>query len=350
MAVGDGPCQCNAGYRTVDEACKACDIGTFKNIFGNTSVATEECELVEKFSVETGLTNPSCCKCRDNSTTLTVGTNKSSDCLCQAGFGGSECNTCSIGKYKTTISMHECVSCPPGATTLHTVAAAESDCVAASGHYGNITAGLVPYSAGSYAPSPDMQCCLLCASGVPGPVGYQSNMQCGCNQLGYKQIEHVKTYEITVLQFAFYVNCERRPVLKLYSPGIYLFSQTDESNDGHQLAFKDATGVEYFTGVVSKGVPGRQGSQTVIMISNTDTGILHYYCVVHGNFMGNMLRITDEVICTCQAGYSRSLTQGFVSGAQKTITVLEVICQHNCVRTHHSPSKAVKIRQTVCLL
>ena len=62
------------------------------------------------------------------------------------------------------------------------------------------------------------------------------------------------------------------------------------------MAFKDATGVEYFTGVVTKGVPGRQGAKTVLTISNTDTRILHYYCVVHGNFMGNMLTITDEVI------------------------------------------------------
>jgi hypothetical protein len=49
VAVGDGSCQCNTGYRIVIEACKACEVGSFKNIFGNTSLATEECEVVEKF-------------------------------------------------------------------------------------------------------------------------------------------------------------------------------------------------------------------------------------------------------------------------------------------------------------
>ena len=181
--------------------------------------------MVEKFSPQRGFTNPSCCKCRQNRTTLTVGTNHSSDCLCQPGFGGSECNACSIGKYKTTVSMHECVSCPPGATTLHAGSAAESECVAVSGHYGNGTAGFAPCVSGSYDPSPAMQHCLLCAAGVTGPVVSQSNTECGCNQLGFKQIEHVKTYTITVSQFSFHVNGKRRPVLKLYSPGIYLFTQ-----------------------------------------------------------------------------------------------------------------------------
>jgi hypothetical protein len=115
---------------------------------------------------------------------LTVGANHSSNCLCQSGFGGSEYNACSIGKYKTTVSMHECVSCPPGVTTLHPGSAAESDCVVASGHYGNGTAGFLPCPAGSYAPSPSMQHCLLCAAGATGPEGAQSNAECGCNQLG----------------------------------------------------------------------------------------------------------------------------------------------------------------------
>jgi hypothetical protein len=80
--------------------------------------------------------------------------------------------------------MHECVSCPPGATTLHAGSAAESDCVASSGHYVNGTAGFLLCPAGSYDPSPAMQHCLLCAAGATGPVVVQSNVECGCNQLG----------------------------------------------------------------------------------------------------------------------------------------------------------------------
>jgi hypothetical protein len=159
----DNSCQCNAGYKQLDNACTACEIGAFKNIFGNTSVATDDCELVEKFSPALGITKPSCCKCPENRTTLIVASNQSSDCLCQIGFGGSDCNACTHGKYKSNVSMHECVSCAFGATTMSTASTAVSDCVAAPGHYCNSTSGFPLCAAGSYAPLPDMKHCILCA-------------------------------------------------------------------------------------------------------------------------------------------------------------------------------------------
>jgi hypothetical protein len=310
MVVGDGSCQCNAGYRIVSEGCKACEIGTYKNTFGNSSLATAECELTEKFSAQLGFRRPSCCKCRQNHTTLAAGSNKSEDCVCQPGFEGSKCNACAVGKYKTTISMDACVSCSIGATTLHSGSTAMSTCVAAPGHYGNSTVGFLPCAAGSYAPSPDMQKCLPCASGASSPVGATSSADCGCQQIGYTKRPNVRTYFVTVSSFAFNIDNERRPVLKLYSPGTYIFDQSDESNDGHQIAFKDAKGFEYNTGVKFTGVPGRKGAYTDITISKPLIDVLRYYCIVHGNFMGNALTITDEVICTCEEGYMRDLITG----------------------------------------
>ena len=180
-------CQCNTGYRIVNKACKACEIGTFKNIFGNTSLATEECQLVEKFSPATGITKESCCKCRENSTTLAVGTVRSVDCLCLPGFGGSWCVACTIGKYKANVSMDECVSCPLGATTLGKNSSSVSDCVAAEGYYGNTTFGFLPCSNGSYAPSIGMQQCLLCPAGATSDVGASTAEQCVCELPGWRR-------------------------------------------------------------------------------------------------------------------------------------------------------------------
>ena len=45
-----------------------------------------------------------------------------------------------------------------------------------------------------------------------------------------------------------------------------------------------------------------------------------------------------------------TLSQGFVNGAQQTITVLVAICQHNHVPMHRFLWKAAQHRQTVCVL
>ena len=98
--------------------------------------------------------------------------------------------------------------------------------------------------------------------------------------------------------------------MTLYSPGTYIFDQSHESNRGHQIAFKDAEGYEYNTGVVFTGVPGRQGAHTVVTILKPVKDVMRYYCIVHGNFMGNTLTMTEDVICTCDAGYARNSITG----------------------------------------
>lgn len=45
--------------------------------------------------------------------------------------------------------------------------------------------------------------------------------------------------------------------------------------------------------------------------------MLLYYCIVHGNFMGNTLSMTNKIICTCQAGYALNSGTGFCQWCPK---------------------------------
>lgn len=295
-------CECTPGYRLADGACGACAVGTFKEQAGNASHAGDGC-----------FQQDGCCQCPPNRTTLSAGTVQSVDCLCLPGFGGAGCLPCDAGSYKTGVSMAECASCPPGATTLQTRSSVESDCVAAKGHYGNATAGFAPCAGGTYAPSVGMQRCLACPPGATGPVGAESEAQCACELPGWTQSEYAATYEVTVSSFTFVVNGEIKPVLNLDRPGVYTFTQSAVSNTGHQLAFKDVNGVEYTTGVVSTGSPGTAGAQTVVTISAGSPSTLRYYCVAHGDSMGNIVQVaesTDALACTCKAGYARDTGTG----------------------------------------
>jgi len=343
-------CQCNAGYRELDNACSACEKGTYKSTLGNSSIAIADCDPVEKFSPLTGTIKPSCCKCQPNRTTLDVGSNQSSSCLCNAGFGGSDCHACAHGTYKSNVSMHDCMSCPKGSTTLSTSAINISDCVSAPGYYGNISSGFFACAAGSYSEFPATHNCTPCASGAMSPVGASSPSQCGCSQNGYVKKTNVKVFKLTVSQFAFYIDNERRPILKLFSPGSYTFDSSDQSNIGHHIAFKTLNEQQFNTGVVFKGIPGYAGSSVVITIAEATTFDLKYYCLEHGNLMGNYVNISNQVLCTCESGYSRE-----INSAECTICAENYFCiggdipAQACANASVSRAGSKNQSQCVCL-
>lgn len=90
----------------------------------------------------------------------------------------------------------------------------------------------------------------------------------------------------------FQVNGINNPVLNLVRGGIYTFVQSNASNVNHPIAFKDSNDVAYTTGVASTGVPGLAGAQTIFTVANNAPTILRYYCVTHGNVMGNTITVT----------------------------------------------------------
>ena len=78
------------------------------------------------------------------------------------------------------------------------------------------------------------------------------------------------------------VDAINKPVLDMLRGGVYTFSQSDASNIGHQLAFKDGTGATYSTGVATTGTLGTSGAQTVITVLIKRVFITN----VKGTFLG----------------------------------------------------------------
>ena len=85
-----------------------------------------------------------------------------------------------------------------------------------------------------------------------------------------------------------------KPVLTLERGGVYTFMQSAPSNAYHQLAFKDGFGLTYSTGVVTTGEVGTPGAQTVITVAADAPDNLRYYCVAHGDNMGNIISIISQ--------------------------------------------------------
>ena len=95
----------------------------------------------------------------------------------------------------------------------------------------------------------------------------------------------------------YYINGEANVVLYLQEGNTYIFDQSDNTNDTHQIAFSTTdngthatpAGTAYTTGVTSTGTPGTAGAKTtfnVAPVRTTGAPLLFYYCTAHSG-MGN---------------------------------------------------------------
>tara|TARA_B100000424_G_scaffold271358_2_gene273762 strand:+ start:332 stop:1240 length:909 start_codon:yes stop_codon:yes gene_type:complete len=94
----------------------------------------------------------------------------------------------------------------------------------------------------------------------------------------------------------FYIDGVAKPVLELERGQTHTFVQSDSTNVGHQIAFKQG-GVAYTTNVTNTGTLGQAGAQTTIEIpaSSSIPGSFSYYCAAHGDGMGNSIRVTKPI-------------------------------------------------------
>ena len=116
--------------------------------------------------------------------------------------------------------------------------------------------------------------------------------------------EATRTYTVTVVNDGgnkFALGGVTAPAINLLKNHTYVFDQSDNTNDGHPLAFKEGSGGSaYTTGVTSTGTPGQAGAKTTI-VTTADTPDLYYYCTVHGEGMGNtstLVNPTGDVLFT----------------------------------------------------
>jgi hypothetical protein len=103
------------------------------------------------------------------------------------------------------------------------------------------------------------------------------------------------TYTTTVASPSGYniyvVEGSNNPALTFVRGNTYVFDLSDGSNGGHPLAFKNAAGNSYTTGVTTTGTAGSSGAKVSILVGATTPTELRYYCTVHGNAMGNTVDV-----------------------------------------------------------
>ena len=143
-----------------------------------------------------------------------------------------------------------------------------------------------------------------------------------------------QTYAVTVVNVngvnKYRLDGDLTPALNLLRGFVYIFDQSDSSNNGHPLRFKDANGDSYSTGVVVNGTPGQSGATVTLTIAtdrawNTggwNTGawnldlneVARYYCTSHGNAMGNTVTLADLTASMSTVLYEGWSRQGWNTG------------------------------------
>jgi len=102
------------------------------------------------------------------------------------------------------------------------------------------------------------------------------------------------TIAVTVVGGEFVLDGTTKPQLTLLKGFTYVFDQSHSSNAGHQIAFKEgAGGSAYTTGVTNTGTLGQAGAKTTFVVASNAPDALYYYCVAHGESMGNTITTTN---------------------------------------------------------
>ena len=132
----------------------------------------------------------------------------------------------------------------------------------------------------------------------------------------------VDTFTVTVVSSGgnkFALNGATNPTITLRRGITYTFDQSDSSNAGHPIAFKDSSDNAYTTGVTSTGTPGSSGAKTTFEVASDAPSSLKYYCTVHGNAMGNTISVVDDNIGIVAGSISNINT---VAAADSNISAL----------------------------
>ena len=106
------------------------------------------------------------------------------------------------------------------------------------------------------------------------------------------------TYAVTVVGGVFYLDGASKPALTLVRGNTYIFDQSDSTNAGHPLAFRDSSDNSYTTGVTVTGTAGQAGAKVTIDVASNAPSSLKYYCTTHGNNMGNTITVVNSNLAT----------------------------------------------------
>lgn len=160
-----------------------------------------------------------------------------------------------------------------------------------------------------------------------------------------------QTFAITVANpgsgNVFYVDGVANPALALIRGQKYIFDQSNNTNSGHPLRFKDGAGSSYTEGVVVTGSPGQAGAKVEFTVPSDAPSSLRYYCTVHGNGMGNVITVSALITVIGNAnvvaqGNTVNTSVGTITSVLKTsVTGQSLTTSVNSVNLVLSPVAAV---------
>ena len=234
-----------------------------------------------------------------------------SDCLCPAGeepVAGSdtECQVCSIGKFKSSVSNGACSTCESGFTTIDEGADVGSLCVCDVGSY--LDGGVcVPCAVGFYKNHKGDDACQACPSDT-STTGTGS-LQCLCE--GGHEPENVE-YELIVhnSRYRLSVDGEERPTLTV-PRGIHagftikIIAPVDlNGNIAHPLrvSAENSWRAPEYAGST------RVGNTVELQIPIDFSGPLYYYCYQHESMGVGVIQIGDTWPCAeCALGFEKAV-------------------------------------------
>ena len=175
-------------------------------------------------------------------------------------------------------------------TNISTVAGISSDVTAVAGISSDVAA--VENIAANVTTVAGIDSNVATVAGVSANVTTIAGISSDVTTLA-NALSATTTYAVTVASVGgsnvFVLDGSNNPSIQLDRGNTYIFDQSDASNSGHTLAFKNGSS-SYTTGVTTTGTAGQAGAKTTIIVdAGAPSSGLLYYCVAHGNAMGNTI-------------------------------------------------------------
>lgn len=244
------------------------DVSTVAGISANvTTVAADGADIGTVAGISANVTNVS---------------NISSDVTTAAGISA---NITSVAGNSTNINTVAGVS-----SNITTVAGISSDITTVAGISSDVAA--VENIAANVTTVAGIDSNITTVAGVSANVTTLAGISSDVTTLA-NALSATTTYAVTVASVGgsnvFVLDGSNNPSIQLDRGNTYIFDQSDASNSGHTLAFKNGSS-SYTTGVTTTGTAGQAGAKTTIIVDAAapSSGLL-YYCVAHGNAMGNSI-------------------------------------------------------------
>ena len=129
-----------------------------------------------------------------------------------------------------------------------------------------------------------------------------------------------KTYTVTVVSGAFYIDGKQQPTLNLEEGSTYTFDLSAASNSGHPLRLSTTVDgpSQYTTGVTTSGTAGNAGATLTIAVAS-GAPTLYYFCTNH-NGMGGQINTNTTAGASNFAGTITSTVRANISAGFSVVT------------------------------